>query len=60
MSVVEGLEVDDEALSPSSQVIAKLSLILSELDALGEGIAAIHVNSAIEALRAGKGNFVSS
>lgn len=52
MSAVEGLEVDGEALSPSLEIIAKLTSILSELDSLGEGIAAIHVNSAIEVLRA--------
>jgi hypothetical protein len=54
MSAVEGRVVDGESLSPSSEIIAKLSSILSELDFHGESIAAIHVNSAIEALQAGQ------
>lgn len=56
MSVVEGLDADGDASSPSLEIITKLSSILSELDAHGEYIAAVHVNSAIESLKADLGS----
>ncbi len=56
MSAIEDLGVDGEIQSPSVEIATKLRSILDELDRMGESMAAIHVNSAIEALQADQGN----
>jgi hypothetical protein len=55
MSAIEDLGVGGEFQSPSVEIVSKLRTILDELDRLGEGMAGIHVSSAIEALQADSG-----
>lgn len=53
MPVIQDLEADVEFDSPLGEIASKLRTILDELDRLGESLAAIHVNNAIEALDRG-------
>lgn len=52
MTLIDGLDAG-ASLAPTSEAIKlKLQEVLIELDQMGESLAAIHVNSAIEILSA--------